>query len=281
MPDTRGQVEEAVAFIRGRSDKQVRIGLVLGSGLSPLVEALADADKFPTQDIPHWPRSTVEGHKGEILLGTLAGVSVAVLKGRVHAYEGYDLGEVTFPVRVLARLGIRALVLTNAAGGINKDFGAGDLMIIADHLNLQCASPLRGPNVKEWGPRFPDMSEVYDAKLRTLAKELALLQEIEVHEGVYASMPGPQYETPAEVRMLKILGADAVGMSTVPEAIVARHMSLKVLGFSVISNLAAGIADHPLSHEEVMEAGARMGPMFSAYLQSLLPRIDQTLETSA
>ncbi len=280
MPDMRNEVEEAVAFIRSRSDKQVRIGLVLGSGLSPLVEALDDADKFPTQDIPHWPRSTVEGHKGEILLGTLAGVSVAVLKGRVHAYEGYDLGEVTFPIRVLGRLGIRALVLTNAAGGINKAFSAGDLMIIADHLNLQCASPLRGPNVNEWGPRFPDMSEVYDPKLRALAKELALLQEIEVHEGVYASMPGPQYETPAEVRMLKTLGADAVGMSTVPEAIVARHMNLEILGFSVISNLAAGIADHPLSHEEVMEAGARMGPMFSAYLQSLLPRIDQTLETS-
>ena len=273
--DSINKVEEAVAWIRSRGPVEPVVGVVLGSGLGPLV-AVLDADfECSTAEIPHWPKSTVQGHAGRLRYGRMGGVPIVMLEGRVHGYEGYGLDEVVFPVRILARLGIRSLILTNSAGGVNRSFQPGDLMLIEDHLNLIGGSPLRGPNIESWGPRFPDMSSVYDIGLRECALDFANLREVELRRGVYAAMAGPQYETPAEVRMLERLGADAVGMSTVPEAIAARHMGVLVLGFSVISNLAAGISPTPLCHEEVVECGRRVGAMFSDYLAGLLPRVAQ------
>jgi purine-nucleoside phosphorylase len=267
------RVQEAVAFIRGRSPLEPQVGLVLGSGLGAVVEGMADPVALDYAEIPHFPAVTVAGHSGRLLVGRWATTEVAVLQGRFHYYEGYAMEDVTFPIRVLGALGVRCVVLTNAAGGINLRLRPGSLMLITDHLNLMGANPLRGPNDERFGPRFPDLTHVYSPRLRALAHEVAREIGLVLEEGVYAAMSGPSYETPAEIRMLRQLGADAVGMSTVPEAIVARHMGMEVLGLSVIANMAAGLTDRPLRHEEVLEAAARVQEQLRALIGRLLPRL--------
>ena len=233
------------------------IGIILGSGLGGLTDALERGVRVPTREIEGYPPSTIEGHKGEFHFGLLEGRSVAMLKGRIHVYEGHDLQTAGLPARILCGLGIRRLIITNAAGGANPEFVQGDIMLISDHLNLLCGSPLEGPNVPSWGPRFPDMTRPYPENLRKLAWKTAREHALHLHEGVYAAVRGPQYETPAEVRMLRTLGADAIGMSTVPEVIVAAHMKVPVLGISLIANPAAGLSKKPLSHRDVLAAGTR------------------------
>lgn len=268
------RVEKAADFIGTTVACSPEVAIVLGSGLGALASSVETTMlDLSTQDIPGWPRSTVTGHEGRLIVGTIGKHQVLLLKGRVHAYEGYSLDEVCIPVRVAALLGARSLVLTNSAGGIDPSFNPGDIMLIEDHLNLQGTTPLRGPNVDAWGVRFPDMSEVYDRDLGDVALEAAEALGMKLRRGVYASLTGPVYETPAEVRMLAKIGAQAVGMSTVPEAIVARHMGLRVLGFSVISNAAAGLADQPLSHEEVVETGRQVGDAFTGLVLETLKRI--------
>ena len=251
------QLQEAVDFVRARAPLQPAVGVVLGSGLGAFADALDDAVVVPFSVIPHFPASTVAGHGGALVVGRSGGVPVAVMKGRVHHYEGYTLGEVVFPVRVLGRLGVKALVVTNAAGAINTLFAPGELMILEDHLNL-LGNPLVGPNDDAIGPRFPDMSEAYDRRLCALAEEACRAVGIGHHRGVYVAMTGPSYETPAEIRMARVLRADAVGMSTVPEVIAARHMGLRVVGLSCLTNLAAGVSDRKLDHREVLETGERV-----------------------
>ncbi len=267
------KAEHAMRTVRARTQVEPRVGLVLGSGLGGFADELGDATALPYGEIPGFARSTVEGHAGRLVLGEVENVPVAVMQGRFHYYEGYSFAEVTFPIRVLALLGVRALVLTNAAGGINNAFSPGSLMIITDHINMMGANPLRGPNDERFGPRFPDMSEVYDLEFQRIATEEARALGIELRHGVYAAMCGPSYETPAEIRMLRILGADAVGMSTVPEAIVARHMGVRVLGISCITNMAAGILNQPINHQEVMEMGERVRDQFARLLRRLVPRL--------
>lgn len=267
------KAEHAMRTVRARTQVEPRVGLVLGSGLGSFADELGDATALPYGEIPGFARSTVEGHAGRLVLGEVENVPVAVMQGRFHYYEGYSFAEVTFPIRVLALLGVRALVLTNAAGGINNAFSPGSLMIITDHINMMGANPLRGPNDERFGPRFPDMSEVYDLEFQRIATEEARALGIELRHGVYAAMCGPSYETPAEIRMLRILGADAVGMSTVPEAIVARHMGVRVLGISCITNMAAGILNQPINHQEVMEMGERVRDQFARLLRRLVPRL--------
>ncbi|GBC82370.1 Purine nucleoside phosphorylase 1 [bacterium HR10] len=267
------RVQEAVRFIRARGVVSPEVGLVLGSGLGAVAERLADVLVLEYAEIPHFPPVTVVGHPGRLWLGRLSATAVAVLQGRFHYYEGYSMEEVTFPVRVLGALGVRELIVTNAAGGINLRLRPGSLMLIADHLNLMGVNPLRGPNEERFGPRFPDMTAVYSPRLRALAREVAREMGLTLEEGVYAAVSGPSYETPAEVRMLRQLGADAVGMSTVPEAIVARHMGMEVLGISVIANMAAGIAERPLRHEDVLEAAARAAEILAEWLARLIPRV--------
>lgn len=266
--------QNAVGFIRSQTSFMPEVGVVLGSGLGPLAEQVDVAFRCCTSEIPGYPPSTVEGHEGEFILGTIGSRNVVLLKGRIHSYEGYSLSEVTLPIRMMALMGVHSLILTNSAGGIREGFQPGNIMVIEDHLNLQGQSPLFGPNEDSWGPRFPDMSVVYDAELRASATRLAPSHDLDLVHGVYASLPGPQYETPAEVRMIQTLGADAVGMSTVPEAIVARHMGLRVLGLSLISNAAAGLGEAQLSHEEVMEAGATAATAFSGFLQAILQEMN-------
>ncbi len=260
---TLAQIDEATDVVRGRISIVPQVGMILGSGLGDLADAVEDAVIVPTSDIPHWPRSTVEGHKGRLVIGELAGHSVLVMQGRVHFYEGYSMQQVTLPVRVMQRLGVKYLIVTNAAGAINPEYLPGDLMLITDHINLVGIpgfNPLRGPNIDELGPRFPDMSEPYDRKLLNLAREVASENQISVREGVYAGLSGPSYEPPADLRFLRIIGADAVGMSTVPEVIVARHGDLRVLGISGISNKANLDGSTVTTHEEVLEAGRVMMP---------------------
>ncbi len=263
-------MNQAVAFCRENGFADPEIAVVLGSGLGPLADRLKISAETETSKIPGWPQSTVVGHAGLLAQGTLGGRRVLMLKGRVHAYEGYELGEVALPIRVMAKLGAKLLINTNSSGGINAEFKAGDIMLITDHLNLQGQSPLHGPNIDEWGPRFPDMSEVYDRGLRDLALEIAVERKIALRTGVYVSTPGPQYETPAEIRMMRILGGDAVGMSSVPEAITARHMGMKVLGLAAITNMASGISKTNLSHQEVIEAGRKVGTEMSSFLERLI-----------
>jgi purine-nucleoside phosphorylase len=246
---------------------------VLGSGLGAFADDIEDAEAIPYADVPGFARPTVEGHSGRLVLGRVGGVGVAVMQGRFHYYEGYALEEVTFPVRVLALLGVRSLVLTNAAGGLNNSLKQGSLMLISDHLNLIGANPLRGPNDARFGARFPDMTEVYDRAYQETAIAEAHVLGVELRRGVYAALSGPTYETPAEIRMLRALGADAVGMSTVPEAIVARHAGLKILGISCITNLAAGVSERPIEHAEVIETGERVREMFSALLRAIIPKL--------
>jgi purine-nucleoside phosphorylase len=266
------QVQEAAEFIRARTS-QPDVAVVLGSGLGEFASRLQEATAIPYADLPHWPASTVVGHDGRLVVGTLASRRVAALSGRVHFYEGHDLRTVTFATRVMANLGLRALILTNAAGGINTALTPGTLMVIDDHINLLGSNPLMGPNEDRWGVRFPDMSEVYSKRLRALADDVAREQHLPIGHGVYVAVHGPSYETPAEIRAFRALGADAVGMSTVPEAIVARQMQLEVLGISCISNAAAGVLPEPLDHKEVMEVARRVRGVFASLLEGIIGRI--------
>ena len=261
-------IRQAAEYISSKVRFKPVTGIVLGSGLSQVADAIEGAVNIPYKDIPHFPLPSVAGHAGSMTLGVLRGKPVAAMRGRVHLYEGHPMRSVVFPARVFAAMGVKTLILTNAAGGMQDGMKAGDLMLITDHINMLGVNPLFGPNIDEIGPRFPDMSEVYDSALREIALGCARSAGIELKQGVYAAMPGPSYETPAEVRMIKALGASAVGMSTVPEAVAARHAGLKVLGFSMISNLAAGISKTPLSHKELIEtaaeAGKRLGKIIEA-----------------
>lgn len=263
-------ITEAAQFLLNKVNQKPEIGLILGSGLGVLAEEIEDAVSIPYEDIPYFPISTVEGHAGELVIGSLSGKRVAAMKGRFHFYEGYTFEQVTFPVRVMKSLGINTIIVTNAAGGVNEEFEPGDLMLISDHINLMGGNPLIGKNDNRLGVRFPDMSEAYKRELRELAKAAAARVGISVKEGVYAGNTGPAYETPAEVRMARVLGADAVGMSTVPEVIVARHSNVNVLGISCISNMAAGILDQPLSHDEVIETTEKVRANFLAYVKEIV-----------
>lgn len=270
--------EEAAAHIRARSSYRPSIALVLGSGLNPLAEQIEECDVLPFEEIPHFPSATVEGHQGRLILGRLAGATVLAMQGRTHYYEGYSMQRVTFPVRVMRELGIETLILTNAAGGVNPAFRAGELMLITDHINLigmAGLNPLRGPNDPELGPRFLDMSKTYDAALRTMALRVAAGRGIPLHQGVYICLAGPTFETPADIRFLRLIGADAVGMSTVPEAIVARHGGMRVLGISGISNVAIAEADSDAqaSHQEVLEAGRVLVPRLTSLLSGILAEL--------
>jgi purine-nucleoside phosphorylase len=251
------RLTQAVGLIQGRSALRPSIGLVLGSGLGAFAKTLESAVRIPYAEIPHFPRSTVSGHQGELVIGTSGGVSVAVLAGRSHYYEGHSLADVVFPVRVLAHAGIRSLVLTNAAGSVNVDYRPGELMIIDDHINF-IGNPLLGPNEEALGPRFPDMSDAYDVRLREVAEKACAGAGVIARHGVYIAMTGPSYETPAEIRMARTLGADAVGMSTAPDVVAARHMGVRVLGLSCLTNMAAGVLKKKLDHKEVLEVGEKV-----------------------
>ncbi|WP_042162634.1 purine-nucleoside phosphorylase [Paenibacillus gorillae] len=272
QPLTAVQINEAAAYITGLTPLKPEIGLIMGSGLGVLGDHLEDAVVIPYESIPYFPVSTVEGHAGELLVGSLSGRPVVLMRGRFHMYEGYGPELTAFPVRVMKSLGAKALLVTNAAGGVNTSFEPGDLMVISDHLNLTGKNPLVGPNDDELGVRFPDMSEAYSKRLRAVAREIAVTQGLTLREGVYAGLLGPNYETPAEIRMLRTLGADAVGMSTVAEVLAARHTGLEVLGISCISNMAAGILDQPLSHAEVIETTERVKSQFLALVKAIIPR---------
>ena len=267
------RAERAAKFIRSKTKLRPQIALVLGSGLGAFADGLESATRIPYERIPHFPRSTAVGHAGRLVIGKVENVAVAAMQGRVHFYEGYSLKDIIFPMRVFARLGIRAAILTNAAGGINLNFTQGALVVMRDHINLQGSNPLIGPNDERFGPRFPDMTHAYDKNYRTTALEEARRLGVEVSEGVYAALPGPSYETPAEIRYLRTIGADVVGMSTVPEVIAARHMGMRILGISCITNMAAGILDKPLDHREVLATGERVKDSFIALLRAVLPRI--------
>jgi purine-nucleoside phosphorylase len=267
------RAEHAARFVRSRAEEDARVALVLGSGLGAFADELEDAAAIPYEEIPGFARPTVEGHAGRLVVGRVGGVPVAAMQGRFHFYEGYTLEEVTFPVRVLSLLGAKSLVLTNAAGGLNNSYEQGSLVLISDHLNLMGTNPLLGRNDPRFGPRFPDMTEVYDREYQDAAITEAREMGLELRRGIYAALTGPSYETPAEIRMLRLLGADAVGMSTVPEAVVARQMGLRVLGLSCITNMAAGVLDKPINHEEVIETGERVRETFAELLRRVIPKL--------
>ncbi len=276
MPGTIFEKANAAAeFVARRTELRPRIAIVLGSGLGAFAEQLEGTTAIPFAEIPHFPRSTVPGHGGKLVIGKVAAVPVAVMQGRVHAYEGYSSEEVTFPVRVLGRMGVRTLVLTNAAGGINPGLKQGQLVLLADHINLSGRNPVAGPNDERLGPRFFDMSEAYSQRLRELAHEAARVEGFRLDEGVYLSVLGPSFETPAEIRAFRGLGADLVGMSTVQETIVARHMGMEVLGISCVTNMAAGMQKEPLSHEEVMETGRAVEKQLAGLLTRLVPMLER------
>lgn len=264
---------EAAAFLRARLPVVPGVAVVLGSGLGDFADGLTDAVTVHYSEIPHWPASTVVGHAGKLVCGTVAGRPVLALAGRAHFYEGHPMSVATFATRVLGQLGIKTLIITNAAGGINRRFSTGALMVIDDHINMMGTNPLIGPNDERFGARFPDMSEIYSARLRGLADETARGMGLAVEHGVYIAVCGPSYETPAEIRAFRTLGADAVGMSTAPEAIVARHMGIEVLGISCITNPAAGVVDQPLVHDEVMETARRVRGGFIALLEGIIGRL--------
>jgi purine-nucleoside phosphorylase len=267
------RVEEAAAAIRRRGTSAPQIAIVLGSGLGDFADSVGDAIVTPYEEIPHWPASNVIGHAGRLAIGTVAGKRVAALAGRVHFYEGHDLSTVVFATRVMGRLGVQQIVLTNAAGGINTGFAQGALMVIDDHINLLGSNPLVGANDDRFGMRFPDMSEVYSRRLRAVADAAARARGVAISHGVYVAVHGPSYETPAEIRAFRTLGADAVGMSTVPEAIAARHMGMDVLGISCITNMAAGVLPQPLDHNDVMETARRVKGSFIALLEGIIERL--------
>ena len=267
------RVEETASDIRSRCALLPETAIVLGSGLGDFSDTLLDALATPYASLPHWPASKVVGHAGRLVIGTVAGKRIAALSGRVHFYEGYDLETVVFATRVMGRLGVKQFILTNAAGGINPAFAQGALMIIDDHINLMGSNPLIGPNDDRFGPRFPDMSEVYSARLRKMADEAARAKGVGVSHGIYLVTHGPSYETPAEIRLFRSMGADAVGMSTVPEAISARHMGMEVLGISCISNMAAGMSPQPIVHEEVLATMQRVRSSFISLLEGIIERL--------
>ena len=271
--DIYDQVEEAAAAIRSRCGALPGTAIVLGSGLGDFADTLLEAVSTPYTDLPHWPASKVVGHAGRLVVGTVGGRRVAALSGRAHFYEGHPLSTVVFATRVMGRLGVTRIILTNAAGGINTGFAQGALMIIDDHINMLGSNPLVGANDERFGPRFPDMSEVYSPRLRRIADDAAKARGIPVSHGVYVAVHGPSYETPAEIRYFRTIGADAVGMSTVPEAIAARHMGLEVLGISCITNMAAGVLPQPLVHDEVMETARRVRGSFISLLEGIIERV--------
>ena len=277
MPEffSRSHFEAAAAAIKERSQLAPKAGLILGSGLNPLAKSVEDAVTIPYGEIPHFPAATVEGHIGQLVIGRLEGQVVAVMQGRAHYYEGYSMAEITFPVRVMQVLGVETLIVTNAAGGLNPEFQAGDVMLITDHINLigmAGLNPLRGPNLDEFGPRFPDMSAPYDDHLQALARQAAAEASVHLREGVYICLAGPSFETRADLRFLRLIGVDAVGMSTVPEVTIARHGGTRVLGLSGISNVAVmeGIPPAEATHEEVLEAGQMLVPRLEAVIRGVL-----------
>ena len=277
---------EAAEFIRSKYDRQIKTAIVLGSGLGAFADELENAVKIPYEEIPHFQKSTVEGHAGQMVLGEIGNIAVAVQQGRFHFYEGYEMAQVIFPMRTFGLLGIKNVILTNAAGSIQTSFKPGNLMLIRDHLNLMGANPLRGANDERFGARFPDMTEVYDKSFQEIVSdEAAKIAEERFEQGidkklspflqrgVYCALSGPTYETPAEIHLFRLLGADAVGMSTVPEAIAARQQGMKVLGISCITNMAAGITDEPINHREVMETGEKVSAIFKELLRRVLPKL--------
>jgi purine-nucleoside phosphorylase len=266
-------LDEARAWLEARIPAPPRVAVVLGSGLGGFARELSHPLETPYCDIPHWPQPTAVGHAGRLVVGSIGGVETAVMSGRVHLYEGYSQAQVTFGVRVLALLGVQTFLFTNAAGGINPEYSRGKLVLISDHINLQGSNPLAGPNDDALGPRFPDMSEAYPLALRALAKETAAGLGIDLGEGVYAGVLGPSYETPAEIRYLRAVGADLVGMSTVPEVIAANHMGRRVLAISCVTNMAAGILPQKITHEEVLETGAMVRETLVTLLKALVPRL--------
>ncbi len=286
------KAQETAEFIKSRYDKPIDTALVLGSGLGAFADEVENRVIIAYEEIPHFQKSTVQGHAGQLVLGEVAGVSVAVQQGRFHFYEGHEMAQVIFPVRVFGVLGVKSLILTNAAGSVDTDFKQGTLMLIRDHINLMGVNPLRGANDERFGVRFPDMTEVYSLRYQdvaiSVAKEMAIEKakademrtgkKQEMHRilrrGVYCGLSGPSYETPSEIRMLRLLGADAVGMSTVPEALAARHLGIKVLGISCITNLAAGISDETINHEEVMETGAKVAAVLKELLKRIIPKLN-------
>lgn len=269
-------IHQAVGFIKERTDIAPRIGMILGSGLGPLSEEVADGTGFSSAEVPGWPKSTVEGHTGRLVFGELVGQKVMVLQGRAHYYEGHSMASIGLPVRVMQKMGIEILIVTNAAGGVNPDFEPGQLMLITDHINfvgMGGLTPLRGPNLDSFGPRFPDMSNAYDPELKAIARKVAQAGEITLQEGVYVCLAGPSFETPADLRFLRGIGVDAVGMSTVPEVTVARHGGTRVLGISGISNKANLDGDTVTTHEEVLEAGQVIVPQLTALIKGVLQEI--------
>jgi purine-nucleoside phosphorylase len=273
MPDHFQLADAAAQFILTRTPLRPRIGLVLGSGLGAFADSLTAATRLPYADIPTFPRSTAIGHAGQMVLGNAGSVPVAAMQGRAHLYEGYSAQEITFPIRVFRRMGIGAVILTNAAGGINLSYSQGALVLIRDHINLQGTNPLVGANDDRFGVRFPDLTHAYAPEYRQIARQEAAQLGIRLEEGVYAGLLGPSYETPGEILYLRRIGADLVGMSTVAEVIAARHLEMKVLAISCVTNMAAGILDQPLSHVEVMETGERVKTIFESLLRAVLPRL--------
>jgi purine-nucleoside phosphorylase len=273
---TLAQIDQIADIIRGRISIEPQVSMILGSGLGPLAESVEQAVRIPYQDLPNWPVSTVAGHTGQLVFGKLEGQDVMVMQGRAHYYEGYSMAQFGLPVRVMQRLGVKILIVTNAAGAVNPDFSPGDLMLITDHLNLlgmAGANPLRGPNLDELGPRFPDMSRAYDRDLCDLARQVANQNDITLQEGVYICLAGPSFETPADLRFLRGIGADAVGMSTVPEVTVARHANQRVLGISGISNKANLDGNTITTHEEVLEAGQVIVPKLTTLIRGVLRQL--------
>ncbi len=281
MPqDDFTHAESAAQFLLSQTPLRPKIGLVLGSGLGAFADELSEATRVPYAQIPAFPRSTAVGHAGQMVIGKAGGIPVAAMQGRVHLYEGYSAKEVAFPMRAFGRMGIRAAVLTNAAGGINLEYKQGALVILTDHLNLQGQNPLVGPNDDRFGPRFPDMTQAYWKPYRAMALEAARKLGKTVHQGVYAGLLGPSYETPGEIRYLRTIGADLVGMSTISEVVAARHMGIRILAISCVTNMAAGILDRVINHEEVLETGERVKGDFVALLRAVLPEIAKDVEQS-
>ncbi len=273
MKNLYERIEETTNYIKTKTDMKPSIGLILGSGLGVLADEIKNPIKIKYDEIVNFPVSTVEGHEGQLVIGELEGKTVVAMQGRFHYYEGYSMETITFPVRVMKALGVETVFVTNAAGGVNVDFEAGDLMIITDHINLSGNNPLIGPNDNKVGVRFPDMSQAYTKEYVNLAKSCAKELDMKIQEGVYAFFSGPTYETPAEVKMARILGADAVGMSTAPEVIVASHSNLKVVGISCITNMAAGILDQPLSHDEVIETTQKVKEEFLSLVKKIVSKL--------
>ena len=270
---TLEQIDQAADAVRTRTSYRPRVGLILGSGLNDLADSVQKADIIPYADLPNWPLSTVQGHAGRLVIGELDGQVVLVMQGRIHFYEGYGMSQITLPVRVMQRLGLEILIVTNAAGGVNDNFAPGDVMLITDNLNLMGmtgANPLMGPNIDELGPRFPDMSQAYDRELMGIARQVAASENVQLREGVYCGLSGPSFEGPSDLRFLHMVGADAVGMSTVPEVIVARHGGMRVLGFSGISNKANLDGSTITTHDEVIEAGKTISPKIETIIRGVL-----------